>query len=103
LRITSGIIGASSLPSLIRRIFPFSMKLIRQRVDSRTFSAVKIFLLLRLAKAQQIVILMIKSTKSGYFLLGTSGSIGTLMLLYAFNASLSSLSTICQFMLSLIF
>ena len=103
LRITSGIIGASSLPSLIRRIFPFSMKLIRQRVDSRTFSAVNIFLLFRLAKAQQIVILIIKSIKRGCFLLGTSGSMGTLMLLYAFKASLSSLSTIYQLMLSLMF
>jgi hypothetical protein len=103
LRITRGIIGASSLPSLIRKIFPFSMKLIKQRVDSRTFSAVNIFLLLRLAKAQQIVILIIKSIKRGYFLLGTSRSMGTLILLYTFNASLSSLSTICQLILSLMF
>lgn len=81
LRMTSGIIGASSLPSFISRMLPFSKKLIRHRVDSRTFSAVNIFLLFKFAKAQQIVILIIRSMNRGCFLEGKSALMGTRMLL----------------------
>ena len=103
--ISNGIIGASSLPSLVKISLPSSMNPMSWRVDSNTFSAVRIFLLFKFAYAQHIVILIIKSMNKGCFLFENYGSIGTRILLYPLSASLSSLSIICQLisLVSLIF